>query len=155
MKDLQTVLESLETACGNRCNAEYNPCHYREAIAIVRQMMQAEPVAFKFRCNDSYEMFHDVEPPDDAYDEGSLVPLFAAPQAVPAWLPASNPPTEAQGEVLVLMRDGTCEIAWTTYWHGSSNAFAGWMFRDPDMEDATPTHWMPLPTPPAAPKGAV
>jgi len=87
--------------------------------------------------------------------EDALLALQVTQQAVPAWLPASNPPTEAQGEVLVLMRDGTCEIAWTTYWHGSSNAFAGWMFRDPDMEDATPTHWMPLPTPPAAPKGAV
>ena len=73
----------------------------------------------------------------------------AAPPAVPAWLSASNPPTESQGEVLVLMQDGTCEIAWATYWHGSSNAFAGWTFRDPDMEDAQPTHWMPLPAAPA------
>jgi Protein of unknown function (DUF551) len=62
------------------------------------------------------------------------------------WIPTSNRlPSESDGEVLVRMRDGTHEIAWATYWHGARNDFAQWMFRDPDMEDATPTHWMPIP----------
>ncbi len=61
------------------------------------------------------------------------------------WIPARDQlPTEDDGEVLVRMQDGTCEIAWATYWHGASNAFAGWTFRDPD-ETREPTHWMPLP----------
>jgi hypothetical protein len=36
-------LEALEEACGDRCNAEYNPCHARTAIASLRQAIkQAE-----------------------------------------------------------------------------------------------------------------
>ena len=46
------------------------------------------------------------------------------------------------------MRDGRCEIAWAVYWHGASNSFASWSFRDPD-EDESPTHWMPLPPAPS------
>ena len=61
------------------------------------------------------------------------------------WIAVSERiPLESDGEVLVRMRDGRCEIAWATYWHGSSNAFAQWTFRDPD-EDEAPTHWMPIP----------
>lgn len=62
------------------------------------------------------------------------------------WIATSNQlPTEADGEVLVRMRDGSHEIAWATYWHGASNAFEQWTFRDPDIEDAQPTHWMRIP----------
>ena len=62
------------------------------------------------------------------------------------WIAVSDQiPLESDGEVLVRMRDGRCEIAWATYWHGASNAFAQWTFRDPD-EDEAPTHWMPIPS---------
>lgn len=74
-------------------------------------------------------------------------PLYLAPQSVvrePQWSPASTPPKESDGEVLVRMADGRCEIAWATYWHGSSNAFAQWTFRDPDEEE-TPVEWMLIP----------
>ena len=30
------AIEALEVACGNRCNAEYNPCQAREALAALR-----------------------------------------------------------------------------------------------------------------------
>ena len=61
------------------------------------------------------------------------------------WIAVSDRvPLEEDGEVLVQMRDGRHEIAWATYWHGASNAFAQWTFRDPD-EDETPTHWMTIP----------
>ena len=61
------------------------------------------------------------------------------------WIAVSDRlPAEEDGEVLVRMRDGRCEIAWATYWHGASNAFAQWTFRDPD-EDESPTHWMHIP----------
>ena len=88
----------------------------------------------------------------DLLNELDSLRAALAQQAEQGWQPASNPPTEAHGEVLALMRDGTCEIAWATYWHGSITSFAGWTFRDPDIEDTSPTHWMPLP---AAPKGGV
>lgn len=69
------------------------------------------------------------------------------PQRKPltGWIAVSDQiPLESDGEVLVRMRDGRCEIAWATYWHGASNAFAQWTFRDPD-EDEAPTHWMQIP----------
>jgi hypothetical protein len=83
---LQKVLESLETACGNRCNAEYNPCHYREAIAIVNQMMQAEPICQYQMGNKSW-----IDQSQESYEYNKLrAPdavlriVFSAPQAVPA-----------------------------------------------------------------------
>ena len=83
-----------------------------------------------------------------AMPDGKRAPvLFTAPQPVarePQWSPASTPPKESDGEVLVRMADGRCEIAWATYWHGSSNAFAQWTFRDPDEEE-TPVEWMLIP----------
>lgn len=80
-------------------------------------------------------------------------PLYAAPIAQTApqpeqsgWVSAAERvPAENDGAVLVLMADGTCEIACASYWLGARTDFAGWTFRDPD-EDQTPTHWMPLPT---------
>lgn len=33
---IKLAIEALEAACGNRCNAEYNPCQAREAIAALR-----------------------------------------------------------------------------------------------------------------------
>lgn len=61
------------------------------------------------------------------------------------WVAVSDRlPAEEDGEVLVKMRDGRCEIAWATYWHGASNDFAQWTFRDPDEYEA-PTHWMLIP----------
>lgn len=35
----KVVLDALEQACGNRCNAEYNPCSARDAIAIIQSEM--------------------------------------------------------------------------------------------------------------------
>jgi hypothetical protein len=80
--------------------------------------------------------------------DGCNIPLCAPSAAQPAvlegWIAVSDRlPLEDDGEVLVLMRDGRHEIAWATYWHGASNAFAQWTFRDPD-EDETPTHWMKI-----------
>lgn len=74
----------------------------------------------------------------------------AAPQPGQSeWVSAAERvPSEDDGEVLVLMADGRCEIAWVIYWHGASTNFACWTFCDPD-EDQVPTHWMRLPSPPA------
>jgi hypothetical protein len=43
---IKLAIEALEAACGNRCNAEYNPCQAREAIAALR----AQP-ASQYLCN--------------------------------------------------------------------------------------------------------
>ena len=74
MNQLQTVLDALETAFDTSWAQEIPLME--SAIAIVRQMMQAEPVAFF----DKYgELFNEVEKllPTDT-------PLYAAPVAVQA-----------------------------------------------------------------------
>ena len=38
-----------------------------------------EPRAWRYMTNGVHTFYTDEEPPDDAYDEGSLVPLFALP----------------------------------------------------------------------------
>ena len=46
---LKLALEALEAACGNRCNAEYNPCFQREAITAIKEALaqvEQEPVAW-------------------------------------------------------------------------------------------------------------
>lgn len=60
------------------------------------------------------------------------------------WQCASKPPPESTGEVLVRMADGRCEIAWPSYWHDASNAFAQWAFRDPG-EIEQPVEWIHIP----------
>lgn len=86
-----------------------------------------------------------IDKPEEVLCVGQAV--YAAPKALEptTWKPASSPPPESAGEVLVRMADGRCEIAWPTYWHGSSNAFAQWTFRDPD-EDEQPVEWMTIPS---------
>ena len=37
---MKQALEALEEACGDRCNAEYNPCHARIAITSLRQAIE-------------------------------------------------------------------------------------------------------------------
>jgi hypothetical protein len=41
-KAAQQALEALEDACGDRCNAEYNPCWQREVAETLRTAL-AEP----------------------------------------------------------------------------------------------------------------
>jgi hypothetical protein len=48
---MKQALEALQEACGDRCNAEYNPCHARTAITSLRQAIEQaekqEPVAWQ------------------------------------------------------------------------------------------------------------
>ena len=49
---LKLALEALEEACGDRCNAEYNPCFQREAITAIKEALaqpEQEPVAWLHR----------------------------------------------------------------------------------------------------------
>ena len=36
---LTQALESLAESCGDRCNAEYNPCHARLAADAIRKVL--------------------------------------------------------------------------------------------------------------------
>lgn len=36
---LKIALESLDHSCGDRCNAEYNPCHARLAADTIRKLL--------------------------------------------------------------------------------------------------------------------
>ena len=40
------LINLLEEACGDRCNAEYNPCDYKEAARELRDM---KPVVYQMR----------------------------------------------------------------------------------------------------------
>jgi hypothetical protein len=50
-KAAQQALEALEEACGNRCNAEYNPCYCRAAADALQTALaqpEQEPVAYQW-----------------------------------------------------------------------------------------------------------
>ena len=53
-----------------------------EAIEALRARLaqpEQEPVAWLYRTNNTWEHVSFVEPPDDAYDEGSLRPVYTTP----------------------------------------------------------------------------
>lgn len=50
-----------------------------EAIREFAAKKQAEPVAWRYKVNNTHTCFSEIEPPDDAYDEGTLVALYLAP----------------------------------------------------------------------------
>lgn len=50
----------------------------REAIAT-EEAQGVEPYRWAYRVNGVHEQFSDVEPPEDAYDKGTLVELFTRP----------------------------------------------------------------------------
>jgi len=86
MKDLQTVLDALEqwTDETPRCDLGALDAKIYEAIAIVRQMMQAEPVAWvRVHPDGTYsnELLCEWQIEQVRRDSGAWKPLFAAPQA--------------------------------------------------------------------------
>ena len=55
---------------------------YEPTITALRAALaqpEQEPVAWLYRTNNTWEHVSFVEPPDDAYDEGSLRPVYTAP----------------------------------------------------------------------------
>jgi len=99
MKDLQTVLDALEqwTDETPRCDLGALDAKIYEAIAIVEQMMQAEPVAWIVFDEYGIPVHSTVHPKmaqdhiNDALQEHDIQeaakwvvrPVYAAPQAVP------------------------------------------------------------------------
>jgi hypothetical protein len=148
MNQLQTVLDALENGIKVRnCEGgtEYQPPLEAEAIAIVKQMMQAEPVAGIYenrKCS--------IGAPDSRDIENGWSPLYTAPQAAPAWLPISSAP-----------KDGTMFDGWNgervadvTWAHPSYSATGhrAWCAREYTNWDSVEvtglTHWLPIPSAP-------
>jgi hypothetical protein len=155
MNQLQTVLDALEqwTDETPRCDLGALDAKIHESITIVKQMMQAEPVA----CLVETEQGVMVWPIDDFNDAGTYcepnqfrsisTPTHPAPQAVPAgWVSLEDGMPSPHQMVLVARESHV-----TT---GSYTPAFGWAWEEVDGEDedSIATHWMPLPAPP---KGAV
>jgi len=84
---LKLALEALEDACGECCNAEYNPCFQRKAItAIKKALAQPEqgPVAWGVFEGNLHDMFFtETEAVEMAQLKGNhaeVKPLYTAPQ---------------------------------------------------------------------------
>jgi hypothetical protein len=79
---LRLALEALEDACGNRCNAEYNPCFQRETITTIKQALEQpepEPVAWMYVNKDGEcEQIEHIEF-EDIPDDPSITPLYTSP----------------------------------------------------------------------------
>lgn len=56
---------------------------YAAAIRAIPEFeiaaVAGEPVAWMYRVNNTHDCFCDIKPPEDAYDEGTLIPLYASP----------------------------------------------------------------------------
>lgn len=50
---------------------------------LVAALPKEEPIIWMYRINDEHDCFSPIKPPEDAYDEGTLVPLYAALIAQP------------------------------------------------------------------------
>ena len=44
MNKIDLIIDALEDMCGGRCNAEYNPCQARVALAAARELKALQPV---------------------------------------------------------------------------------------------------------------
>ena len=50
-----------------------------EALRTALSQPEPEPVAWAYKVNKTWEQLSFIEPPNDAYDDDSLVPLYTAP----------------------------------------------------------------------------
>jgi hypothetical protein len=49
MNKIDLIIDALEDMCGGRCNAEYNPCQARVALAAARELKELYPQGAKVR----------------------------------------------------------------------------------------------------------
>jgi len=89
---------------GNPIDAEFGE-QLETTLQALRKALEdtsvAEPVAWKYMINGSHMEFSETKPPSDAYDDGSLTPLYASP-------PVTNPEPVAW---IGHNRDGHVELA--------------------------------------------
>jgi len=74
-----------------------SPTVFARAIeaAVLEAQGKQEPVAWAYTINNSHSVFSAEKPPEDAYDEGTLYPLYAAPVVQPDMVMVPREPTEA------------------------------------------------------------
>jgi len=169
MNQLQTVLDALADA-GDYIESDKHEALRQEAIAIVKQMMQADPVAWRYdlatylegdvRGRNWREAFSGQKP-NMPWLTKDVTPLFPAPRAVPAWLPIESAPKDGT-DILVMYMHIDTQIVHNAFWLGDedydTDPSGWWTYEHSEVSRLllddwmTPTHWMPLP---AAPKGAV
>ena len=46
MDKIDLIIDALEDMCGGICNAEYNPCQAKVALAAAREIKALKPVAW-------------------------------------------------------------------------------------------------------------
>lgn len=153
---LQTVLDALETSK----HTELTWVQIDEAIAIVRGMMQAEPVAWicEKTSRGLQRTLEFWEP--EAHATAKITPLYAAPvapQAVPAWLPIESAPKDGRDILVYFKTAGIRQVSWCdsdgdpkgeyAIWHVDDNKHGPYPLRGYCSGDET--HWMPLPAAPA------
>lgn len=94
---LQSAIEALQAECAEHKENAIRNARIAVSIRAERDALQAKldamgkggPVAWQFRTNGKHWHVVQVCPPDDAYDKGTLSPLYAAPKALApnvAWL---------------------------------------------------------------------
>lgn len=111
-----------------------------EVLSYLAAMQQAqEPVAWKNYAEDGDWWLTDDREPADSCERS--VPLYPNPP-VPQWQGIESAPRDGT-LILVPVGHGVMDVVswWGGAWRETANALA---IRD------EPTHWMPLPTPPAA-----
>jgi hypothetical protein len=103
MNQLQDLYEYLNKASMSGMS-ERSANHVSAAIALVKQMMQAEPVAWAYEGEPSFDgtKWHKKIEVTTSFQvakfkSGTIkkpIPLYTAPQAVPAWLPIDSAPKD-------------------------------------------------------------
>jgi len=137
MNQLQTVMNVLAES------SHFHP-NKAEAIAFVKQMMQAEPVAWaRPDAVDASQDFRFIK--IDDFTQALFT--HPAPQAVPVWLPIESAPKD--GEWALVYADGSVNCAFVKQGALPKDWCGATMW---NINPSQVTHWMPLP---AAPKGGV
>ena len=82
---------------------EFNSMQQRiaELEAQLAELKKQEPVAWYARINNEWDSFTREKPPEDAYDEGTLQPLYAAPVVQPDMVLVPREPTEAMLDAVI------------------------------------------------------
>ena len=91
---------ALEEACGNRCNAEYNPCYAREALSAAKAVSADQAITAMIETSQELGLYDEAKAvqPQAHYEEqpdGTWIPVDPSemqPQAGanPLWL-ATHP----------------------------------------------------------------
>ena len=56
MTKIDFIVNALEEMCGDKCNAEYNPCHAKETLFVARELPLelAKPEQEPCKCIDKF-----------------------------------------------------------------------------------------------------